>query len=767
MKNSLPEKIETLEGVYDHDVFRNDESGWTVGMLEARGRIKGITLVGSFIAQPGETLELSGTWVMDPKFGQQFRVQTCKAQLPSSVEGLRKYLASGMIKGIGPAYAERLIARFGIDVPHVIEQQPYRLREVEGIGSERQKRIVSGWNAQKEIKTLMIFLQGHGVSASLALKVYKAYGDKAVDKIRENPYRLASDVSGVGFKTADQIARKIGVALDAPERIDSGIEYVLKESAESGGHTALLRGRLSGLVQELLEVATPLIEARITVLTASNGKLVLRHAGEGELIFLRRFYDAEVKIARRFLTLKNTRATQQRPIQWEKFFEWFQDQKKIEFSEDQKRAVRLGYEEKLAVITGGPGTGKSTLIQAITLLSEKVGLAVALAAPTGRAAKRLAELSRKEAKTIHRLLEFDPKLRRFKRQTGNPLEADVLILDEVSMIDVILFEKLLEALGDGTRLILVGDQDQLPPVGPGNVLRDVIASQVLPVVRLSRIYRQSDVSRITEVAHGMKEGDSRPLFENREGGDCFFFEKEDAEAAAALVVDLVCKRIPEKFGLNAKRDIQVLVPMNRGVVGVQNLNQLLQKRLNPAMDAGQFLEKGYRRFAVGDRVIQTRNNYDLEIFNGDIGSVKRIDKEEVSLVVAFDDREVVLDSVDIDDLELAYAISIHKSQGSEFPAVVIPVHMQHAILLQRNLLYTGITRGKKMVVVVGSRKAVGLAVQRTEGMSRTTYLKECLLENMAATSRTAPEGDSVVAPVRESIDTLAFGRSPLPGSNAP
>lgn len=747
--------IEPLEGIYDHSIFHNEESTWTVGVLEVRGRRKPVTIVGNFTAQAGETLDLRGKWILDPKYGEQFSVTECQAKLPSTIEGLRRYLGSGMIKGIGPKYADRLIDRFGIDVPHIIEKQPFRLREVEGIGAGRQKRIISGWNAQKEIKNLMLFLQSHAVSAALGLKIYKAYGSNAIERIRENPYRLASDLSGVGFKTADQIARKIGIALDAPERIDSALQYLLKEAAESNGHTALGRPHLTQVTSELLEVDATKIEVRIDAQLGLEGSLVTRPGNEDPLIFLKRYFDAEQAVAKKLVALSAHQGEKGRKIDWEKFFEWFHGKRKIQFSDEQKAAIQLGYEQKVAVITGGPGTGKSTLIQALTLLCDTVGLTVALAAPTGRAAKRLAELTGKEAKTIHRTLEFDPKLRRFKKSAQSPMEVDLLIIDETSMVDVMLCQKLLEALREGTSLLLVGDYDQLPPVGPGNVLKDLINSEVVPIVRLKRIYRQNDQSRITEVAHALRDGEIAPLFENREAGDCFFLEKDDAEACANLVVDLVCQRLPTKYGYDARRDIQVLVPMNRGVVGTQNLNQLLQRRLNPNQES---IEKGHKRFSVGDRVIQTRNNYDLEVFNGDIGFVRSVDREETGLVVKFDEREVALDSVDLEDLELAYAISIHKSQGSEFPVVVLPVHTQHAILLQRNLIYTGITRGKRMVVIAGSRKAVGLAIHRTEGTARTTYLQESL----RAISSSARAGDPAIAPPSTRPDKAASADVPLP-----
>ncbi len=719
-----------LKGVYDHTIFCNEESGWTVGVLEDERKDKKVTVVGAFTASPGEALQLFGQWVNNKKFGEQFQVERFQASTPATIEGLRKYLGSGLIKGIGDVYADRLIARFGLEVPRVIEENPRRLLEIAGIGRTRQAKIVEGWNSQKEIKNIMLFLQSHGVGTAHAVRIYKTYKNEAIEKVSENPYRLATEITGIGFKTADRIAETLGVEKGAPSRIEAGIIYALGEISDREGHVGCPVDVLARRAAKLLEREEKEIKEVLFSFAKPFQAPVVIETGDGESwVYLRKYFEAENESAVLIAELIKAKGETPRAVLWEKFFEWYLEEFKVEFSPKQKTAIQSVYENKVSIVTGGPGTGKSTLIQAITTLFQKLNRPCVLSAPTGRAAQRMAEITGIEAKTIHRLLEFDPKFG-FKRNRENQLDCDLLIVDEVSMVDQALLQKMLRAIPSTSQLMFVGDADQLPSVGSGNVLRELIqsgqTSGQIAVVRLTEVFRQAAHSSIIRTAHRINQGEF--VIEKEElTQDFFFVEREEPESCVALVADLIRNRIPKKFGFDPRKDIQVLVPMNRGIVGTQNLNGVLQQTLNPSREA---LERGTKRFAVGDRVIQMRNNYDLEVFNGDIGFVEALDLEERTLIVRFTGKQVMYEATDLDDLELGYAITIHKSQGSEFPAVIIPIVSQHTVMIRRNLLYTAVTRGKRLVVMVGARSAVERGVREAHVEPRFTKLGARLVREL-------------------------------------
>ena len=721
--NVPPESLVALTGVYDHTVYSNEENGWTVGILNVEGR-KPTTIVGPFSAVEGETVQVSGRWVHNKKFGEQFEVAKFEGRQPATLSGLKKYLGSGMIKGVGPVYAERLIQKFGLAVADVIENKPQRLREVEGIGQKRQKQILESWSAHREIKNIMLFLQSHGVGTAHAMKIYKNYKADSVSKVTENPYRLANDIAGIGFRTADRIALNMGVPQNSGHRAEAGLLYVLSQMADKEGHVFSPRETLIGRAVELLDVDTDIVRKALRSLEMDPSSAIVTERdeenGEAEgFIYLKRFQVAESGAVDRLKQLLATPSSSLRKVDWPKFFEWYATANGIQFSERQQSAIKNAYAGKVTVITGGPGTGKSTLIKALTTLFSRLSVPFLMGAPTGRAAKRMTEVTGHEAKTLHRMMEFEPKGWKFKRNVENPLECDCLIVDEVSMIDAILFHHLLKAVPPTARLILVGDSDQLPSVGAGNVLGDLIRSEAIPVIRLTDIYRQQNESQIIVNAHRINRGESPCDGDGADARDFFFVEREDPEGCVNLILTLCEERIPLKFKLDSKRDIQVLVPMNKGIVGITNLNFELQRRLNPN---GPFLQKGTRRLGLGDRVIQTRNNYDLEVYNGDIGRVIALDPTQNTLSVDFEGRPVEYESSDLDELDLAYAISIHKSQGSEFPAVVIPLLNQHFVMLARNLLYTAVTRAKRLVVLVGSKKAVEMAVKNVRREERHSRL---------------------------------------------
>jgi len=702
------EGLACVEGAIERIVYESEETGFFVARLREEGKRELTTFVGNLMAiSAGETVRLWGRWVDDKKWGRELRVERYETVLPATVDGIEKYLGSGLIGGIGPTFAKRLVAAFGVETLRVIDEEPERLREVEGIGRKRAAQIREAWAAQKSIQSIMLFLQGHGVSVGQAVRIYKHYGDAAVAVLRENPFRLAEDITGIGFRRADQI----GIAKDAPQRIDAGLLYTL-EQATGQGHVFLSE-------EELIEEAAQLLDVAEERLTEPLVGLVSRSevVREGPCIFLRPMYFAETGCDRILKRLLGTPCGMAVSIHHERAIQWVERQRRIRLSPGQREAIRKAAEAKVLVITGGPGTGKTTVIDSLLAIFEKKGLSVLLGAPTGRAAKRLEEATGRQAKTIHRLLEFSPKQGAFLRDENNALDTDLVAIDESSMIDCQLMHSLLKAIPSHARLCLVGDVDQLPSVGPGNVLMDIITSNVAPVVWLKTVFRQAEQSGIITNAHRINTG-RYPKFNT---ADFFFIERKDPARALDTVLELVTERIPEKFGFDPMRDIQVLAPMHRGPTGVTRLNETLQAALNPH---GEPVPR--KSFRVHDKVMQLRNNYELDVYNGDVGLVSLVDADAEELEVQFDDRVVLYHFDDLDNLALAYAMTVHKSQGSEYPAVVIPLLPQDYLLLQRNLLYTAVTRGKKLVILVGDPKAVGRAVHNDKIARRNTRLAERL-----------------------------------------
>jgi len=721
--------LQVLEGTIERFTYRNEENGYTVARLQPRGKPYEVTAVGNLAgAAVGELVCLRGYWRSHPEYGRQFEVHSFSVQLPATIEGIRKYLGSGLIKGVGPASAGRIVDAFGARTLEVIENEPERLCQVPGIGPKRAESIRRGWEEQKQIKEIMIFLQGQGIGAGLAVRIYKHYGSQALDVVRTDPYRLAEDVYGIGFKTADKIARALGAPLDSPERIQAGLRHVLSTFCDEG-HCFATEPPLVTRAAELLGVAAAACQEQLAQLVARAALVA-----DGEAIYLPPFHQAEVSVGRKLRLLQTSardRLEQFRSIDWARAFAWLQEQSALTLAPSQMQAVRMALTEKVSILTGGPGTGKSTIVGSLIALLRARRGSVLLAAPTGRAAKRLSEATGHEARTIHRLLEFNPGAERaFLRDRDNPLDADLIIVDEASMIDILLMNHLLRAIEVGSHLLLVGDVDQLPSVGPGNVLRDLIASGVIPVTRLTTIFRQAAGSAIVTNAHRINAGELP--FTSRAIGDFFLFKEADPQRAADLVLDLVARRIPARFGFDPHSDIQVLSPMHRGPAGVGELNRRLQERLNPPTDGRAEIAHGPRTFRVGDRVMQVRNNYDKHVFNGDLGRVEAIDLEERTLTVDFDGERVEYDFLQLDELAHAYAVSVHKAQGCEFPAVVIPLLTQHYLMLQRNLLYTAVTRARQLVVLVGSPKAVAMAVHNHRIARRNTRLAVRLREGEPA-----------------------------------
>jgi exodeoxyribonuclease V alpha subunit len=716
-----------LDGVLERVTFANAETGYTIARIAPeRSGAELITAVGPLLgAQVGEFLRLRGRWSSHPKYGRQFEVHSYATVLPATAAGIQKYLGSGLIKGIGPVMAERMVAHFGVDIMHVIDHEPGRLIEVDGLGPKRTAMIAAAWAEQKAIKEVMIFLQGVGVSTSLAVRIYKKYGDASVSVVRHEPYRLAADVWGIGFKTADTIAKSVGIAADSPERIKAGLAYTLSEAADDG-HCYLPAPNLTADAAKILDVPAELITPCLDELAAAEG--VVREtvpaqaqaAPQVPAVYLPPFYQAERSLAGALLRLHAARADRLSAfaaVDWDKALDWLRNRTGPQLAPEQTDAVRLALTSKVAVLTGGPGCGKSFTVRSVVELARAKGARIVLAAPTGRAAKRLAELTGHQAATIHRLLALRPGGEP-SFDAGKPLEADLVVVDETSMVDVILANKLIKAVAPGTHLLLVGDVDQLPSVGAGEVLRDLLAAGSLPVVRLTKIFRQAQQSGIVVNAHRINAGQLPAL---AGFGDFFWFGCEDTDQTAELVVDIVARRIPARFGLDPRRDVQVLCPMHRGPAGAGNLNLLLQQALTPYAEGQPERRYGGRVFRVGDKVTQLRNNYDkgaAGIFNGTVGVVTGMSVEEHTLTVRTDEDESVDYGFDeLDELAHAYAVTIHRSQGSEYPAVVIPLTTSSWMMLQRNLLYTGVTRAKKLVVLAGSRRALAAAV-RTKGAGR-------------------------------------------------
>ena len=690
---------QTIEGTVERITFYNEENGYTVARFQPKRKEYLITIVGNLMSvNVGESLRLEGRWTTHAQYGRQFEVESYTVQMPATIEGIRKYLGSGLIKGIGPVTAERIVDHFGLDTLEVIETKASRLHEVTGVGKKRVAMIKKAWAEQQSIKEIMLFLQSHDVTTSLAVKIYKEYGDAAISVVRHDPYRLAHDVYGIGFITADKIAQAVGIAHDAPERVAAGVQHVLSTFSDDG-HVFARRPDLVQSAAEILDVGFDRVEEAIDQLEAANEVRL-----EDDAVYLRPFYYAEIGVAnrlQRMLNVEHSRLVFYQTANWDQVFEYLNRRTQFQLTAKQQTAVRTALTEKVSILTGGPGTGKTFTVRTIIRLLKAKGKSVLLAAPTGRAAKRLSETTGVPARTLHRLLEFAPHQGfKFLRDSDNPLDADMIIVDEASMIDLLLMNALLKAVDATSHLLFVGDVDQLPPVGAGNVLRDMIDSGVVPTVALDTIFRQAPDSYIIVNAHRINEGEF-PIF-TRSSRDFFLFPHEDPKEAAARVLDLVAQRIPGKFGYDSITDIQVLSPMYRGEAGVGMLNDRLQATLNPPQPAKPQTQYGSRVFRLGDKVMQIRNNYDKDVFNGDMGFVTRVDSEEQILTVNFDGRPVDYEFSELDELLHAYAVSIHKSQGSEYPAVVVPILTQHYVLLQRNLLYTAVTRARELVVLVGT-----------------------------------------------------------------
>ncbi len=720
MQESLSEhpSKEKLSGTVERIVFHSEESGFTVLRVKTKGSSEPVAVTGSVASVSlGEFLECTGQWLNDRVYGLQFKADEITVVPPATLEGIEKYLASGMVKGVGEHFAGELVRAFGEKVFTVIEKEPEKLLTLPGIGARRMEMIVEAWHEQQAVRNIMVFLQSHGIGTARAIRIYKTYGEQAVSIVSANPYRLALDIQGIGFKTADALAAKLGTPPDSPVRARAAVRHVLGEIAGEG-HCAATKERLVTETTQLLGVGEQVVENAIKE-EIVHGGMVQDEIDGAACLYLASLYRDESGVA----------ASMQRLLQgvppWgeidtQKALRGIYDLTGLALSDSQSEALKLALESKLLVITGGPGVGKTTLVKAILSVLRSRKMKIALAAPTGRAAKRLSESTGLEAKTIHRLLEFDPRAYDFRHNRQKPLAADLVVVDESSMIDISLMNKLLSALPDSAALILVGDVDQLPSVGPGAVLEDSIASGVVPVVRLTEIFRQAARSNIVFNAHRINQGEI-PLNHHGDHLDDFFFvPAEEPEDIRQKLLEVVLKRIPAKFGLDSVRDIQVLTPMNRGGLGTVSLNALLQHALNPA--SGKNITRFGSRYAAGDKVIQLVNNYDKEVFNGDIGVITSIDEENRVVGVDFDRRHVDYEFGELDELALAYATSIHKSQGSEYPAVVILLAMQHYMLLRRKLLYTAVTRGKKLVMIIGQPKALAMAVQKGDASGRLTNL---------------------------------------------
>jgi exodeoxyribonuclease V alpha subunit len=715
---------EVLAGPVERVTYHNDENGFCVLRIKARGHRDLVTVIGHLAAvSAGEWVTASGEWINDRTHGQQFKAKFLKTSAPTSLDGIEKYLGSGMIRGIGPVYAEKLVRAFGEKVFDTIEAEPHRLREVPGIGSVRADRIRAAWAEQKIVREIMVFLHSHGVSTARAVRIYKTYGADAVQVMAENPYRLARDIRGIGFKSADAIATKLGIEKTAMIRARAGISYALTEAMDEG-HCGLPTDEMVPLAEKLVEVSADLIRTALG-LELTEGTVIADTVGEIPCAFLAGLYRAERTIAHHLLRLMHCK-----PLPWpwidpEKALQWVEARIGLALAESQGAAIRLALTSKVLIMTGGPGVGKTTIVKAILHILAAKGMRLLLCAPTGRAAKRMTEATGFEAKTIHRLLEVDPKGHGFKRGEDNPLDCDFLVIDETSMVDVLLMQALLKAIPDAAGLLIVGDIDQLPSVGPGQVLADVISSGALPVVRLTEVFRQAAQSRIITNAHRINEGLMPDLAVPKADSDFYFVPADSPETAVPRIIELVKTRIPRRFGLNPIRDVQVLCPMNRGGVGARSLNIELQAAFNPSAGDRKVERFGWT-FARGDKVMQIENDYDKEVYNGDIGYIDDVNPDEKELTASFDGRAVIYGFDELDTLVPAYAVTIHKSQGSEYPAVVIPVMLPHYAMLQRNLLYTGVTRGKKLVVLVAQKKAVAIAVRNVSGRRRWSKLCEWL-----------------------------------------
>jgi exodeoxyribonuclease V alpha subunit len=722
---SIPSPEEVITGLVERVTYHNAENGFCVLRVNVKGHKDLVTIIGNLhMISAGEFVQASGSWTHDRQHGNQFKAQFLKSTPPTSLEGIERYLASGIIKGVGPVYAKKLIAAFGVDVFEVIEASPERLRQVTGIGQSRATQIIKGWADQRIIRDIMLFLHSHKISTARAVRIYKIYGARAIELITLDPYRLARDIRGIGFVSADTIAQQIGIEKNSLLRARAGIAYALTKAMDDG-HCGLSHHLLLTSVQELLDIPYELVVQALNLeLDCEN--VVQEVINKTNCVFLSGLFQAEKAIAKKLMTLT------QSPLPWSSIdagvsIKWVEEQTAVSLSQTQKQAIEIALTSKILVITGGPGVGKTTLVNSILKILETKKLRIALAAPTGRAAKRLFECTGMEAKTLHRLLETNPIKGGFSKNENSPLACDLLIIDETSMVDVPLMHAVMKALPKTSALILVGDIDQLPSVGPGQVLSDLIQSNMIPVIRLTEVFRQASTSQIITASHTINQGLMPELKVSAdEESDFYFIQANTPEDALDKIIKMLKERIPMKFGFSPFTDIQVLCPMGPGIVGTKNLNVELQKVLNPPTD--QSISRFGWSYSVGDKVMQVENNYDKSVYNGDIGVITAISHEESEVVIAYDDKLVVYEFGECDEIVLAYATTIHKSQGSEYPAVIIPLVMQHYSMLKRNLIYTSITRGKKLVIVIGEKKALTIAVKQRGEQRRWSSLKLRLKE---------------------------------------
>lgn len=712
---------EEVYGFVEHIVYQSEETGFAVARLQEPRKKELTTLTGVMPGlRCGETVRCIGKWCHHPKHGTQFDVKQMETRQPEDLVGIEKYLGSGLVKGIGPVYAARIVQQFGLDTLHIIDTDPERLHEIDGLGKKRIAKIRSCWEEQRSIRELMVFLKSYELGPSLAQKIYRCYGDEALNTVKEDPYKLCRDIWGIGFKTSDNLALKMGMSKECAPRILAGIEHVLSTLTEDG-HVCFPLFEFIERASALLEVDSPAVEEHIEALEKEQ-RIVCQDLGEvGTCIWLKSLHVAETGIARELKRLLGAPCFL-RAIEQDKALDWAEQQLNLSFAANQKQAIALAMQDKVCIITGGPGTGKSTITNAILRISGKLTQRILLAAPTGRAAKRMNEITGFPASTIHSLLEFDFKTMGFKRKKDNPLECDLLIVDEASMIDTHLMYSLLKAIPKSARAIFVGDINQLPSVGAGNVLRDIIDSERVPVCRLTEIFRQARGSKIIVNSHRINAGEF-PFLKPKRQDDFFWINAEEKEDVLKEIVSLAKQRLPKAYGFNPINDIQILAPMKKGEIGTQNLNHILQEQLNPCTTP--FFHGG-KRLHPGDKVMQIRNNYQKEVYNGDIGLIQRVDPVEQVVIVNVDGRLLYYDFSELDELVLAYAVSVHKYQGSECPCVIMPVHTSHFKLLHRNLLYTGVTRGKKLVVLVGMKKALAICVKNDEVEQRYTGLVDHL-----------------------------------------
>ncbi len=718
--------MEEIFGFVERITYQSEENGFTVAQMQ-RPNEKNLTCIVGVMpgVQVGESIRCWGEWKSHLIHGKQFDVKECKMEAPANKEAIQKYLGSGLIPGIGPAYAKRIVEHFGIDTLAVIDRNPKSLGDVPGIGKKRVEQIADCWRDQRAIRDVMIFLQGHKVSPSYAHKIFRAYGDKSIQIVTENPYKLARDISGIGFKIADAIAATLGIEKESHRRIESGIEYVLTQLSSNGNACYPL--------DLFLQEAATVLEVELSLITLSIESIqkedrihleeITYQGSLRQFIWTKPLYQSEIGIAREIDSIKDSKSGL-RSVDIPRALEWVQTHLNIQLAENQKKAVAAALSDKFLVITGGPGTGKSTITNAILTIMEKLTSSILLAAPTGRAAKRMTEITGRKASTIHSLLSYDFKAGGFRKNRQSPLECDFIVVDEASMIDTYLMYSLLKAIPRHARVVFVGDVNQLPSVGPGNVLKDMIDSKAVPVVMLTEIFRQAAGSKIITNAHKINKG-MMPEIQNTSDSDFYFIDEEEPEKVLQTILALVIHRLPQKYGFHPSNDIQILAPMKKGVIGTENLNIVLQEKLNPSKVA---VYRAGRKFHTNDKVMQIRNDYKKEVFNGDIGFIESIDESGQQVIVKFDDREVTYPFHDLDDLVLAYAVSVHKYQGSECKCIVMPVHTTHFKLLLRNLLYTAVTRGKQIVVLVGTRKALSIAVRNDEVLLRYTGLQQALIQ---------------------------------------